>query len=165
MAKAIITWTYMMGSRSKWTRAEDDRNYEWLMKIDMKWFKMVRKYHHDEMWHIKEVETMTAAEPQGILTLRSKICGYCVAITVVVILYFPKYFPPSKYFPCSKNHWYIKVQNLTKIKKTWWFKELQNYSLDREPNRGQNPRNNSNKFVLCKIRILTYRPLFYRSSS
>ena len=65
-----------------------------------KWFKMVWKYYHDEMWHFKEVQTMT-----GIHTLRSKICSYCVAITVVIILFF---LPPLKYFPCSKNHWYIK---------------------------------------------------------
>ena len=35
------------------------------------WFKMVWKYYHDEMWHFKEVQTMT-----GIHTLRSKICSY-----------------------------------------------------------------------------------------
>ena len=35
-----------------------------------KWFKMVWKYYHDEMWHFKEVQTMT-----GIHTLRSKICS------------------------------------------------------------------------------------------
>ena len=114
MTEAIITWTSMMGLRSKLTRTENDRNYEWLMQIDMKWFEMVWKYYHDEMWHFKEVETMTAAELRGIHTSRSKIYSYCVAITVVIILYFLKYFPPSKYFPCSKNHWYIKVQNLTK---------------------------------------------------
>ena len=104
-----LTWTSMMGLRSKLTRTENDRNYEWLMQIDMKWFKIGMKILPDEIWHFKEVQRMTAAEPQGIHTLRSKICSYCVAITVVIILYSLKCFPPLKDFPCSKNHWYIKV--------------------------------------------------------
>ena len=90
---------------------------------------MVRNYYYDEMWHFKEEQTTTAAGPRGIHTLRSKICSYCVAITVVIILYFLKYFPPLKYFPFSKNHWYIKVQNLTKKRQLGGSKNKKNIFL------------------------------------
>ena len=112
MTEAIITWTSMMSSRSKLTRTENAVPINWGMKIN-------QRNENDSKWY--ENITMTKCDiSKKCKRWRGFIpCGQkFVAITVVIFLFFSStYFPPLKYFPCSKNHWYIKVQNFTKKRK------------------------------------------------